>query len=67
MLIFFKNKIDVLNLKQNSYSFIVKNHKIINEILKFLLKQNRIQKIPLNVCSSSFFRYSLYEKMKNFE
>ena len=47
--IFFKNEIDVLNLKQNFYSFIVRNRKITNEVLNFLLKQNRIQKISLNV------------------
>ena len=40
MSISFKNEIDVLNLKQNFYSLIVKNRKIINQVLNFLLKQN---------------------------
>ena len=49
MFILFKNKFNILNLKQNFYFFIAKDCKIINEILNFLLKQNRIQKVFLKI------------------
>ena len=66
MLISFKNEIDVLNLKQNFYSFIVKNRKIMNEILNFLLKQNRIQKIFLNVFFVAVFSTFVVWKNEKF-
>ena len=49
MFISFKNELNVLKLKQNFYSLIAKNRKIINEIFNFLLKQNRIQKMFLKI------------------
>ena len=42
MFIFFRNKTDIIELKQNSYSLTAKNKKTINEILNLLLKQSRI-------------------------
>ena len=54
MFIFFRNKIDILDFKQNSYSFIARDKKIMNEILDSLVKQKRIQKILLKTSSSAF-------------
>ena len=37
MFIFFQNETNIIDLKQNLYSFTIKNKKIINEILNFLM------------------------------
>ena len=42
MFIFFRNEIDILDFKQNSYFFIVRNKKIMNEIFDLFVKQKRI-------------------------
>ena len=53
MLIFFRDEINVIELKQNLYSLTTKNKKTINEILNLLLKQNRIQKVLLKISSTT--------------
>ena len=63
MLIFFRNEIDILDFKQNSYFFIARNKKVMNEILDSLMKQKRIQKILLE--TSSFAFSSIFVVWKN--
>ena len=54
MFIFFRNEIDILNFKQNSYFFIVRNKKTMNEIFDSLVKQKRIQKVLFETLSFAF-------------
>ena len=49
MFIFFRDEIDIIEFKQNSYSLTARNKKTINEILNLLLKQNCIQKVLLKI------------------
>ena len=60
MLILFLNEKNVIELKQTSFSFIARNRKIIDEILDFLLYQDRLQKMSLKqifLTTSSTFMF----------
>ena len=54
MFIFFRNKIDIFDFKQNSYFLIARNKKAMNEIFNSFVKQKRIQKFLFETSSFAF-------------
>ena len=67
MFIFFRDEINVIEFKQNSYSLTTKNKKAINEILNLLLKQNCIQKISLKISLITVLSTFVIWKNKKFK
>ena len=66
MLIFFKNKKNIMKLKQISYSMSIKNKKTMNEILNSLMKNDKIQKISLKTISSvALFVFVVWKNEKS--
>ena len=55
MSISFKNEKNINDLKQSSFFMSVKNKKAMNDILDFLIKDGRVQKIFLKMISSAVF------------
>ena len=55
MLIFFQDESNVSKFKQNFYFLTTRNRKTMNEILNFLVTQDRIQKISLKMFFATIF------------
>ena len=66
MFIFFKNKFDIMSLKQALYFMSTRNKRIMNEMLNSFFEKKRIQKIFLKIVSStSFFVFVIWKNEKS--